>query len=98
MEILLSGKKARLFASQGQQRSVTLALKLAEGDIAKEDSGEYPVFLFDDVLSELDEGRKQYLLSQLKGRQVIVTACGEDLFAGCDVEKKINIKNGAIAE
>ena len=75
MEILLNGKRARAFASQGQQRSVVLALKLAEGEVCLELSGEYPVFLFDDVLSELDEKRRAYLLSQKKDRQIIITSC-----------------------
>lgn len=75
MEILINGKRARAFASQGQQRSVVLALKLAEGEVCLELSGEYPVFLFDDVLSELDENRRAYLLSQKKDRQIIITSC-----------------------
>lgn len=75
MEILINGRRARAFASQGQQRSVVLALKLAEGEVCLELSGEYPVFLFDDVLSELDERRRAYLLSQKKNRQIIITSC-----------------------
>ena len=75
MEILINGRRARAFASQGQQRSVVLALKLAEGEVCLELSGEYPVFLFDDVLSELDERRRAYLLSQKKERQIIITSC-----------------------
>ncbi len=75
MEILINGRRARAFASQGQQRSVVLALKLAEGEVCLELSGEYPVFLFDDVLSELDESRRAYLLSQKKDRQIIITSC-----------------------
>jgi len=75
MEILLNGRSARLFASQGQQRSLSLALKLAEGELCRADCGEYPVFLFDDVLSELDEGRRAYLLHRMNGKQVILTTC-----------------------
>ena len=48
-EIQLTGKNAKIFASQGQQRSIALAMKLAEGEISREESGEYPVFLLDDV-------------------------------------------------
>ena len=73
--ILLNGKEARSYASQGQQRSLSLVLKLAEGEISREDTGEYPVFLFDDVLSELDNSRKEYLMAGLTGRQVIITTC-----------------------
>ncbi len=76
MEIDLNGNRARIFASQGQQRSLSLALKLAEGEMIREDmGGDYPVFLFDDVLSELDGGRREYLLSSLGGKQVILTCC-----------------------
>ena len=64
IEILLNGREARGFASQGQQRSLALAMKLGEGEISMEYSGEYPVFLFDDVLSELDPGRQKFLLSR----------------------------------
>ena len=54
---------------------MVLALKLAEGEVCLELSGEYPVFLFDDVLSELDENRRAYILSQKKNRQIIITSC-----------------------
>ena len=82
VEIKISGHPAREFASQGQQRSITLAMKLAEGEVSREVSGEYPVFLFDDVMSELDAGRREYLLRALAGRQIIVTACdGRDFTA-----------------
>ncbi len=77
IQINLNGNDSRSFASQGQQRSLALAMKLAEGEISKEESGEYPVFLFDDVLSELDRSRKDYVLSGLNGRQIIITCCEE---------------------
>ncbi len=79
-EIKLNGRAAKLFCSQGQQRSIALAMKLAEGEIAREISGELPVFLFDDVLSELDTERKNYIISRLSGRQVIITSCAETDF------------------
>ncbi len=80
LEIELNGKYARIFASQGQQRSIALAMKMAEGEISRENCGqEYPVFLFDDVLSELDAGRRAYLLGEIRDRQVIMTSCESDL-------------------
>lgn len=82
IEIFLDGREARLYASQGQQRSLALAMKLGEGEISREYSGEYPVFLFDDVLSELDPARQKFLLSRLGERQVIITACTPPPFAG----------------
>jgi recombinational DNA repair ATPase RecF len=76
VSISLNGRPARLYASQGQQRSLALAMKLAEGWIsARESGGDMPVFLFDDVLSELDAHRRAYLVGEMKGRQVIMTAC-----------------------
>jgi len=75
MDIYVNSKSARDFSSQGQQRSAVLALKLAEGDISLDDSGEYPVFLFDDVFSELDASRRAYLTERLSGKQIIMTSC-----------------------
>ena len=75
IEITLNGNSARVYASQGQQRSLSLAMKLAEGEISREEHGDYPVFLFDDVLSELDRGRREYLISKIRGRQVIMSGC-----------------------
>ncbi len=78
--VFLNGISARSFASQGQQRSIVLALKLAEGEVSKSLTGEYPVFLFDDVLSELDEHRRAYVLSDPGDRQFILTACEDSGF------------------
>ena len=96
IEIMLNGKSSRFYCSQGQQRSLSLAAKLAEGEIAKEETGEYPVYLFDDVLSELDSKRASYLLSKLGERQVIITSCNEELFSPFGVSNKINICSGRI--
>ncbi len=74
-DILINGRDAKLYASQGQQRSAVLALKLAEGELAKQYTGEDGLFLFDDVLSELDAGRREYVTEKLKGRQFIITCC-----------------------
>ena len=70
IDIKLNGKSARIYASQGQQRSLALAMKLAEGEICREEFGDYPVFLFDDVLSELDGTRRDYLINRMSGKQV----------------------------
>ena len=89
--IELNGRDSRSFASQGQQRSIALAMKLAEGEISKKITGEYPVFLFDDILSELDRSRKDYVLSGLSGKQVIITCCEE-----VEVGNVFTVKNGEI--
>ncbi len=92
LDIRLNGKPARLYASQGQQRSLALALKIAEGDICCEEFGDYPSLLFDDVLSELDASRREYLLHKIRSKQVIMTSCEEILEDGA---KKIKVENGA---
>ena len=75
IEISVNGINLRQFGSQGQQRSTVVALKLAEGELAEEKTGSSPIYLFDDILSELDERRREYILSKLKNKQVIVTSC-----------------------
>lgn len=75
LELLLDGKPARLFASQGQQRSIALSLKLAEVQFLTQKLGESPVLLLDDVLSELDLDRQAHLLALLDERvQTFVTS------------------------
>ncbi len=92
IEINLNGNSARIFCSQGQQRSLALALKLSEGEIIKKScGGEYPVFLLDDVLSELDAKRRSYLISNLSDKQVIMTTCEEADICGANV---IYVKDG----
>ncbi len=95
-EIRLNDKSAKLYCSQGQQRSIALAMKLAEGEISRVRTGETPVFLFDDVLSELDADRKHYILSKLRDRQVIITSCSEDDFITEKAHdaQKIYVENG----
>ena len=75
LAISVNGVSVRDYGSQGQQRSAVLALKLAEGEATREITGEHPVFLFDDVMSELDERRRSFLLTAAKGRQTIMTSC-----------------------
>lgn len=98
IEIKINGKNARSFASQGQQRSLALALKLAEGEICKEEFGDYPVFLFDDVLSELDDTRRDYLIRFATGKQVIITTCETSALDKLCADKKILVKNGTYKE
>ena len=95
LDICLNGKSARIYGSQGQQRSLALAMKLAEGEICKEEFGDYPVFLFDDVLSELDASRREYLLHKIKGKQVIMTSCEPNLLADTEGVQRIVVKNGS---
>lgn len=75
IEILINKKNARAFASQGQQRSAVLSLKLAEASVLKEKMGEEPIILLDDVLSELDSGRQDFLLNEFNDCQIFITCC-----------------------
>ena len=93
LEIKINGKSARSFASQGQQRSIVLALKLSEGEVIKEICGEYPVFLFDDVLSELDERRRKYVLSEKGEKQIIITCCDRSECIGF-TDNEIEVSGG----
>lgn len=86
--ISLNGNDSRIFSSQGQQRSIVLSLKMAEGEVSRELFSEYPVFLFDDVLSELDEKRQNYVLDGMKNRQIIITSCERLRTAGRVIEVK----------
>ncbi len=95
--IRLNGKEARTYASQGQQRSLALAMKLAEGELAKAIGGEYPVFLLDDVLSELDGQRRAFILQALTDRQIIVTSC-EPAYFGADTVQMLRVQEGKIIE
>lgn len=91
MIFTLSDMDARTFASQGQQRSIVLALKLAEGEYNRMLTGEYPVYLFDDVLSELDVSRRAYLLGLGRGeRQLILTSCEGELGHAADHEISVS--------
>ena len=98
LTIDINGHRARIYGSQGQQRSLALAMKLAEGEICREEYGDYPVFLLDDVLSELDSERREYLLHRILGKQVILTGCDPDLMKGKDEVTRILVQNGSYSE
>lgn len=92
LEIFINAFTAKGIASQGQQRSAVLALKLAEGEISKEMTGKDPVYLLDDVLSELDETRRDYITKGLVGKQVILSGTDEENFAF--VDQKVRVSGG----
>lgn len=98
IEILINGRSARLYGSQGQQRSCVLALKLAEASLLYEKTGIKPVALLDDVMSELDEIRQDYILNHLKDWQVFITCCDAESVLRLKEGKTIKIENGAILE
>ena len=92
IDIKLNGYSSRKYCSQGQQRSLAIALKLAEGDISAEATGEYPVYLLDDISGELDSKRNSFFMSQLKDRQIIITSCTAR--NGKRFDNVITMKNG----
>ena len=95
LDIAINGKRARIYGSQGQQRSLALAMKLAEGEICKEEFGDHPIFLLDDVFSELDETRRDYLIHKIRDKQVIITSCEPHLLSGVDEVRRIGVENGS---
>ncbi len=78
IEISVNDISARAFASQGQTRTAALSLKLAEREIILAETGEHPVLLLDDVLSELDGKRQEFVLNRIGGGQTIITCCEDD--------------------
>jgi DNA replication and repair protein RecF len=93
IKLVVNSVDIRSFGSQGQQRTVALSMKLAELEIFKEECGEYPILLLDDVLSELDQDRQQRLLWKVRNIQTIITATQYDPFMVQDANI-IKIENG----
>ena len=93
LEILVNGRPARTFASQGQARTAVLSLKLAEREIFLKNTGKYPILLLDDVLSELDANRREYVLNKINSGQVIITSCTDEV--GC-FGKRFTLAKGEI--
>lgn len=93
---VINGLSVREFGSQGQQRSAALVMKMAQARIIKEQTGEAPVMLLDDVLSELDAARQGFVLSNTDGMQVFITCCDRRVlnkFHG----KIFSVRNGKIS-
>ncbi len=78
LEISINGSPARSFASQGQTRTAALSIKLAEREILLAETGEYPILLLDDVLSELDGRRQEFVLNRIGGGQTMITCCEDE--------------------
>ena len=84
LKIEINASDVKTYCSQGQKRSAALSIKLAELDIMRAETGEYPLFILDDVLSELDKDRQKRLLNKLSGVQTVLTAThlDEEVFQG----------------
>ena len=86
LSVSIDGCPAGAYASQGQTRTAALALKLAARDIFYQDTQEWPVLLLDDVLSELDSRRQEFVLNRITSGQVFITCCEE--------EKLVHLREG----
>jgi DNA replication and repair protein RecF len=96
LELKISGISAREFGSQGQQRTAVLALKLAEAAVIRQTINEPPVLLLDDVMSELDGGRQNYLLGDIDGMQVFITCCDKAVAGRTDAGHVFRVDSGRI--
>ena len=95
-EALLGEKSIKSFGSQGQTRTAAISIKLAEREILKQDTGEEPVLLLDDVLSELDPLRQDFVLNKIHTGQVFITCCEKEKLT--QLGQVITIENGALVE
>ena len=93
-DVSLCGMSLKSFGSQGQTRTAAISLKLAQRELMQRESGEMPVLLLDDVLSELDPGRQDFVLNQITGGQVFITCCEPGRFT--KLGKTIEIQQGKI--
>ncbi|MBR5872412.1 MAG: DNA replication/repair protein RecF [Oscillospiraceae bacterium] len=98
IEVTLDGKSVKSFGSQGQQRSCILSLKLAEAKMLGEAMEEPPLILLDDVMSELDSLRRDYILNSIGESQIFLTCCDKELFSGLAEGKVFIMEKGKIKE
>lgn len=98
LRISINDVPAKSFSSQGQQRTAALALKLAELEFLNEESGEYPILLLDDVMSELDSSRRKQLLDFLLQRkiQTLITATDATIFPTESIDARFEVRSGQI--
>ena len=92
----INGVSARTYGSQGQTRTAALSLKLAEREVSRDDQGEAPVLLLDDVLSELDARRQEFVLNRIGGGQVLITCCEEETPGRLRAGKVLRVHGGAL--
>lgn len=99
LETRVDGRVCKEYGSQGQCRSVSLALKLAQAYILTDEKEDAPVILLDDVLSELDRTRREYILSKIKDMQVFLTCCDEEILGTVQNNlKKFKVESGRVSE
>ena len=96
LEFKINGISAKNFGSQGQKRSVALSLKLAEAEILKKTTGEYPICLLDDIMSELDPKRQNFILNHIKEMQTFLSCCDPETLKNLKEGKRFQIKSGEV--
>jgi len=96
LEIGINGNPAKEYASQGQARTAALSIKLAERELHREDRNEPPVLLLDDVLSELDARRQNFILNRIGGGQIFITCCDGGRTAELTGGRIYTVKGGSI--
>lgn len=94
--ITIDGKEARMFASQGQQRSAVLSLKLAQLELSWKERGEAPILMLDDVMSELDPNRRRQLIERIDRVQTFVTCTDVSDLAGAQQGAVYHVENGVL--
>ena len=94
----INGLNVKTFASQGQKRSAVLALKLCEAQIVENNTDERPIILLDDVMSELDTYRRDYVLNKITGGQVFITCCEQSTVDIQRRGKTFFVENGKVTE
>lgn len=87
---------AKTYGSQGQTRTAALSLKLAQRELFQEETGEWPVLLLDDVLSELDGKRQSFVLNRIQGGQIFITCCEEEKLEGLEGGRAFHIQGGTL--
>jgi len=89
---------ARNYGSQGQKRSIALSVKLAQAQVIKQVAGEYPVCLLDDVMSELDPKRQEYILNHIRNWQCFLSCCDPSNFTSLKKGKVFEVIGGSVTE
>ena len=97
IEVCLDGLPVRAYGSQGPQRSCILSLKLGEAKMLGETMGEAPLILLDDVMSELDFTRREYILNSIGESQIFLTCCDKDLFKGLKDGRTFRMERGNLS-
>lgn len=96
IDLFINGTDAKIYGSQGQQRTVTLSLKIALADYFYNKRGEYPVLLLDDIMSELDINRRLYLAEKIRDKQVLITSTDTDIAENTPDTKLFRVECGNI--